>query len=67
MVDYIQPEVSCVTIILNSIASASNFQVMENYIKNINDIMSENIQAPRLPQLNSYLKIRRIYISYEKY
>ena len=40
---------------------------MENYIKNINDIMSENIQAPRLSQLKSYLKIIGIYVSYEKH
>jgi len=42
---------------LNSIASASNLQVIENYVKNVNDIISENIQAPRLPQSKSYLKI----------
>ena len=42
---------------MNSIASASNLQVIENYVKNVNDIISENIQAPRLPQSKSYLKI----------
>jgi len=57
MVDYIQLEASDVTIVLNSIASASNLQVIENYVKNINDIISEDIQAPRLSQLKFYLKI----------
>ena len=45
---------------MNSIASASNLQVIENYVKNVNDIISENIQAPRLPQSKSYLKIIEI-------
>jgi len=57
IVNYIQPEVSGVTIVLNSIVLASDYQVIENHIKNVDNIMSENIQAPRLPQSKSYLKM----------
>ena len=57
MVDYIQLEISGVTIVLNSIVLASDYQVIENYIENVDNIMSENIQAPRLPQSKSYLRI----------
>jgi len=60
IVDYIQPKVSDVIIVLNSIALASDCQVIENYVKNVDNIMSENIQAPRFPQSKSYLKIIRI-------
>ena len=57
MVDYIQLEISGVTIVLNSIVLASDYQVIENYTENVDNIMSENIQAPRLPQSKSYLRI----------
>ena len=57
MVDYIQPETTGVTIITNNIASAADLQVIEKYVKNVKNIMSEDIQAPRLPQSKSYLKI----------
>ena len=62
MVDYIHPETIEVTIISNAIASHSDLQVMERYIKNIENVMSDNIQVPRLPQLKFLLKI--IEISY---
>ena len=57
MVDYIQPETTGVTIITNNIASAADLQVIEKYVKNVKNIISEDIQALRLPQSKSYLKI----------
>jgi len=60
MVDYIQPEATGITIITNNIASAADLQVIENYVKNIKNITSEDIQASRLPQSKSYLKIIEI-------
>jgi len=57
MVDYVQPKAIGITIVTNSVASTSNLQVIENYVKNIKNIMSEDIQALRLPQSKSYLKI----------
>jgi len=61
IVDYIHPETIEVTIISNPIASQSDFQVMERYIKNIENVMSDNIQIPRLPQLKKSI-IKASYI-----
>jgi len=41
----------------NSIASPLDLRIIENYIKDINVIQSENIFLPCLPQSKSYLKI----------
>jgi len=49
IVDYVQSEAIGITIVTNSVTSAFNLQVIENYIKNIKNIMSENIQALRFP------------------
>ena len=57
MVDYVQSKAIDITIVTNSVISAFNLQVIENYTKNIKNIMSENIKALRLPQSKSYLKI----------
>jgi len=62
MVDYIHLETMRVTIVSNAVASQSNLQVMERYIKNIENIMSDDVQVPRLPQSKSFSKI--IEISY---
>jgi len=43
MIDYIWPEATDVTIITNNIVLAADLQVIENYVKNIENIMSENI------------------------
>ena len=48
IVDYIYSEPIEVTIISNSITSSSDLQVIENYINNIENIILEDIQAPRL-------------------
>jgi len=46
----------------NKIVSPSDLCTIENYIKNVNNIKSNNIITPWLPQSKSYLKI--IGISY---
>ena len=43
MVNYIQLETIRVTIVLNAVATQSDLQVIESYIKNIENIMSDNI------------------------
>lgn len=43
MIDYIWPEATGITIITNNIVLAADLQVIENYVKNIENIMSENI------------------------
>lgn len=49
-------------IISNKIASQFNLNTIENYIKNIDIINSEDFMSPHLSQSKSYLKI--IDISY---
>jgi len=60
MVDYIHPKTTGVTIISNMVASQSDLQAMERYIKNIENVMSDNVQILRLSQLKSFLKIIEI-------
>jgi len=62
MADYIWAEPIDITIVTNKVATLSDLQVIENYVKNIKNVNLENIEAPRLPQSKSYLKI--IGISY---
>ena len=57
MVDFIHPESSGTTIISNLVASQSDLWVIERYVKNIENIRSDDIQVPRLPHLKPYLKI----------
>jgi len=62
MVDYICPETTEITVVLNTVASQSDLLVMERYeyIKNINSIISDEVQILRLSQSKSYLKITGI-------
>jgi len=57
MVDYIRKEPIGVTIVTDKVVLSSNIQVIENFVKNVKNINSEDIELPRLPQLKSYLKI----------
>ena len=49
LADYIHSEQSSITIITNKIASLSNLQIIEKYVKNIENINFENIKTPQLP------------------
>ena len=60
--DYIWAEPIDITIVTNKVATLSNLQIIENYVKNVENINLENIKTLRLPQSKSYLKI--IGISY---
>jgi len=55
--DYIQKELIGITIIINKVGSSSNIQVIENFVKNMENINFEDIELLRLPQSKSYLKI----------
>lgn len=61
MVDYVWPELIGVTIITNKVASLSNLQVIENFVRNIKNVNSEAIEISRLSQLKFYLKIIGIF------
>jgi len=51
-----------VTIVTNKVVLPLDLKVIENFVKNADNVNSEDIEAPRLPQSKSYLKI--IGISY---
>jgi len=51
-----------VTIVTNKVILPLDLKVIENFVKNVDNVNSEDIEAPRLPQSKSYLKI--IGISY---
>ena len=44
--DYIHSETTNIIIVTNKVASLSNLQSIEKYIKNSNQINAENIEAP---------------------
>ena len=57
LVDFIWSDASSVTVITNKVTVQSDFYIIENYIKKIDDIDTINIDTPHLPQSKSYLKI----------
>jgi len=57
IVDYAYMDQNNIIIVTNKIAFLSNLQIIENYIKNIEYINSEDIETSCLSQLKSYLKI----------
>ena len=61
-VDFIQLDNKGVVITTNKITGTLDLQTIKRYVKNINNIKSNQVEALRLPQLKSYLKI--ISISY---
>ena len=56
LVDYFWQEFIGVTIITNKVASLSDLQTIENIVKNIENINSEDIESSRLLQYKFYLK-----------
>ena len=57
MVDFIHLENSGITIVSNLIASQSDLQAIERYVKSIENVRSDDIQVLRLPQSKLYLNI----------
>ena len=57
LVNFIWSDASSVTVVTNKVAVQSDFYIIENYIKKIDDIDTINIDTPHSPQLKSYLKI----------
>ena len=57
LVDYIWSDNSGITVITNKVAQQSDLAVINNYIKNSNDINSLQVEEPCLPKSKSYLKI----------
>jgi len=57
IVDYAYMNQNNIIIVTNKIAFLSDLQIIENYVKNIEYINSEDIETSCLSQLKSYLKI----------
>jgi len=60
LVDYLRSENSSITVITNKVAQQSDMSIIDNYVKNSNDINSLQVDEPRLPKSKSYLKITGI-------
>jgi len=50
-------ENSGIVITTNKVAAPLDLQMIEQYVKNVNNIKVNNVEALRLSQLKSYLKI----------
>ena len=57
MADFVHSDQTGITIVMNKIAALLDLQMIEKYIKQANQIDSENLETPQLPQSKSYLKI----------
>ena len=55
--DYIHSDNKGIVIMTNKIAIFSDLNIVEKYMKELNDIDLNNIMSSRLPQSKSYLKI----------
>ena len=62
LVDFIQSDPLDIMAVTNKISLQSNLQIIEQYIKNSNDIDAFQVKVSRFPQSKFYLKI--IGISY---
>ncbi len=57
LVDYIQSNLLDITIVTNKISQQSDLQIIDQYVKNSNDINVLQVEEPYLPQSKLYLKI----------
>ena len=60
LVDYLCSDNSGITVITNKVVQQSDMSIIDNYVKNLNDINSLQVDEPRLPKSKSYLKITGI-------
>ena len=57
LVNYICSDNTGISVIVNKIAQQSDMSIIDNYIKNSNDVNSLQVEDARLPMSKSYLKI----------
>jgi len=57
LVDYTRSDPTGITIITSKVSQQSDLSIIDNYVKNSNDINSLQMDEPRLPKSKSYLKI----------
>lgn len=57
MADFAYSDQTGIIIVMNKITTLLDLQTIEKYIKQANQINSENVETSQLPQSKSYLKI----------
>ena len=57
LVDYIRSDPLGVTIIMSKVSQQSDLLIINQYVKNSNEINALQVEEPRLPKSKSYLKI----------
>ena len=57
LANYIHSDPTGITIITNKVSQQSDMSIIDNYVKNSNDINSLQVDELRLPKSKSYLKI----------
>jgi len=57
LVDYICSDSTGITIITSKVSQQSDLSIIDNYVKNSNDINFLQVDEPHLPKSKSYLKI----------
>jgi len=57
LADFIQSDPLGITVVTNKVALQSDLQIIEYYVKNVDNIDSLCVEVPQLPQFKSYLKI----------
>ena len=57
LVDYICSDNTGITVITSKVAQQSDMSIIDQYVKNSNDINSLQVEEPRLSKSKSYLKI----------
>ena len=57
LVNYIWSDNTGITVITNKVAQQSNMSIIDQYVKNSNDINSLQVEESHLPKSKSYLKI----------
>ena len=60
LADYIQSDNKGIIITTNKITTISDINIVEKYIKDLENINSNDILSPCLPQSKFYLKISRV-------
>ena len=57
LTDYIRADLLDITIITSKVCQQSDLLIIDQYVKNSNDINTLQVEEPRLPKSESYLKI----------
>ena len=57
LVNYIRSDNTGISVVVNKVAQQLDMSIIDNYIKNSNDVNSLQVEDARLPMSKSYLKI----------